>query len=198
MLTQDGNLEMQWKSNGNLRTQQLNNNGNVGGITMDGNTWTHIALRIQRLQSQGNSQGRAHYLELRVNGVNGGTHTTDNTTSGGNVAENILAEIEQDFIFGLQRTDQSSTQFIGLIDEISIFNERLVTSSVNQSTLSSSDIVDLYNEGYGMYDIVSHFNGAFELPYYFQLNDGSGNSGTNSGSSSSTSQLGGGASWVTE
>ncbi len=157
-------------------------------IDMSGNVWTHIAIRIV---SQGinnlNFRARAY-----INGVDQDEWYYPSSNSGFYVSQST-----NNILFGLQRSDQSNTQYIGSIDDILIFNERCAGTE-SLATISGSQVQEIYNNGYNMFNIVDYFNGAYTIPSYFKLNEGSGNPGNSDNTNGASMDIMDGATWVTE
>ena len=157
-------------------------------IDMSGNVWTHIAIRIV---SQGinnlNFRARAY-----INGVDQDEWYFPSSNSGFFVSQST-----SNILFGLQRSDQSNTQYIGSIDDILIFNEQCAGSEA-LATISGSQVQEIYNNGYNMFNIVDYFDGAYRIPSYFKLNEGSGNPGNSENTNRASMDIMDGATWVTE
>jgi len=139
--------------------------------SFDYNEWNHIGITID-------TEGR---LTLYVNGV-----YIDDSFPVSQV-EQTVENITGNIIFGLKESGGTDRQYIGLIDEVFI---------VRNNILSNQQFSDIYNNGNGLNDISEYLsNLSNDIIGYWRFNEGTGTSTTDESSNNFTTTLNGGATW---
>ncbi len=158
-LTNNGDLFFEAVRDGTYYIDEdFNSNFN---IPMDGNTWTHIVIRV--LQNDDN----LCYIEGFKNGVEVGSG------SAGWGAKYIFHDLGSlNAVIGTQRKNISNdTQYIGYIDELLFVGQG---GNYTRGAFLDSHISELYNDGHNLINPRGYFGTAYQFNYDWNLNEGSG------------------------